>query len=229
MGPAGPPAIHCVEGRPLLGPVGHLARLLRVVQDARAPPEPGSGSAAPSVKHLEPTIDEWVFRAANRTGFRILSPSFNKWCRRATPMTAEGGGVWYAEVPKARSGDEFNKCRLLTRQGEDFTRRNPCVTTRSAQGSDRAGVGSPCGYRSRRLAGSFPALLRRPKRHMSREEATALVPGRIVRLGGRRPSRVRRLCLHCRTTIRVVPIRQAAPAPCLETCRRRRHSGTTAG
>jgi 1,4-alpha-glucan branching enzyme len=48
--------------------------------------------------------------------FRVWAPhaeavfvtgSFNGWSQDKTPMTAEEGGFWYAEVADAQSGDEY--------------------------------------------------------------------------------------------------------------------------
>lgn len=61
--------------------------------------------------------------------FRVWAPhadevhvvgDFNDWDDRATPMTAEDGGNWYADVPAATPGDEY---KYLIRRGDDVLHR----------------------------------------------------------------------------------------------------------
>ena len=66
------------------------------------------------------------------TAFRVWAPNaeavhvvgaFNDWSDDASPMTAEDGGYWYADIDGAKPGDEY-KFRITGPHGE-FTRIDP--------------------------------------------------------------------------------------------------------
>ncbi|HYJ79168.1 MAG TPA: alpha-amylase family glycosyl hydrolase [Longimicrobiaceae bacterium] len=64
--------------------------------------------------------------------FRVWAPNaeavavaatFNGWSADATPLAPEGGGYWSADVPTARTGDEYQL--VIRREGHEFWRVDP--------------------------------------------------------------------------------------------------------
>jgi 1,4-alpha-glucan branching enzyme len=65
--------------------------------------------------------------------FRVWAPnaeavavtgSFADWDEAGTPLAAEGGGTWYADVENAKAGDEY-KFLITTAEGETLSRVDP--------------------------------------------------------------------------------------------------------
>ncbi len=69
----------------------------------------------------------------NGVAFRVWAPhadevsvigDFNRWNAQANPLTAEGNGYWYGDVPNAQVGQEY-RFWLRTPNGETITRIDP--------------------------------------------------------------------------------------------------------
>jgi 1,4-alpha-glucan branching enzyme len=67
------------------------------------------------------------------TAFRVWAPnaravavigSFDGWDEAGTPMSDEGGGTWYADIPGAGPGDQY-KFMITTADGETLARIDP--------------------------------------------------------------------------------------------------------
>lgn len=68
------------------------------------------------------------------TAFRVWAPfassvsvvgSFNNWIQDQNPLTSEGNGYWYADIPTAKIGDEYRYAIVNRDTGNTYSRNDP--------------------------------------------------------------------------------------------------------